>query len=75
MYLTILEYALVRFGLGAVRLMLRAVGLLLLVALWAAGVLARIVLRPLLREIAQSLGRIAGHARIAAAVWRQPRIS
>jgi hypothetical protein len=65
MYLSILEYALVRLGLGAVRLALRAAGLLVVAAMWVSGVLMRPVLRPLTRELARALGRLCGHWQLA----------
>ena len=66
MYLSVLEYALVRLGLGAVRLVLRAAGLLFLAVMWASGALMRLVLRPPMRELAYALGRLRGHWQLAA---------
>lgn len=66
MYVTILEYALIRLGLGAVQLVLHAVRLLFLAGLWVLGMLVRLAFRPLMRELARALGRLRGHLRLAA---------
>jgi hypothetical protein len=73
MYLTILEYALVRLGLGAVRLVLRAAGLLVLAVMWASRVLMRLALRPLMRELARAIGRLRGQWQLAARSTPQVR--
>ena len=73
MYLTVLEYLIVRVALGAVVLAFRAAGLLALAVLWLFGAGARLVLRPLSREIARAIGRLVGHARVAAAAPRARR--
>ncbi len=69
MYLTVLEYLLVRVAFGAVVLVYRAAGLFVLAVLWLLGVVARLVLRPLSRELARAIGRLVGHARVVA--WRR----
>ena len=63
--LTILEYALVRLGLGAVRLAFRALELVALAVFWGLGVVLRLALRPLTRELAYSLGWLREHSRRA----------
>lgn len=65
MYVTILEYMLVRLGVGAMRLAVRVLELIALVVLWALGVLLRLVLRPLARELGRTLGRLRGQVRVA----------
>jgi hypothetical protein len=64
--LTILEYVLFRLGLGRCASRCRAFELVGLAALWALGVLLRLVLRPLARELAYMVGRLRGHSRLAA---------
>lgn len=66
MYLSILEYVLVRLGIGAVRLAFRALELVAFVALWMLGAVLRIVLWPLALELARTLGRLRGYSRVAA---------
>ena len=69
MYLTLLEYVLVRLFFGTARVMVRAVGLAALLVIWLVGALLRLVGRPVLRELARACGRLLGHARLA---WTQP---
>lgn len=65
MYVSVLEYVLVRLGFGAVRLGLRAVGLLIQTVVWASAMLTHLVLRSLMREFAHALRRLWAHWQLA----------
>lgn len=72
MFLTLLEYLLIRVAFGLVVLLFRAAGLVMLAALWLLGALAAVVVRPLSRELARAIGRGVGHARLALRGRRRP---
>ena len=65
MYLTLLEYVLVRLFFGAARVVVQAIGLAARLVLWLLGALLRLGGRPMLRELARAVGRLRGYRQLA----------
>jgi hypothetical protein len=66
------EFVVLRLIVGLLVLIARALGLLLVGVLWMVASVLRVILRPVLRELAYAIGRMRGRWQLAGA-GRRPR--